>query len=89
MLTPVTSFTNYFQAANLNVVHSSSLAKGVREIFPLSLKELYQQEPFLNKQAVQALWIPNETIVEPAVYGLLLAHHARYNGAKVNIYDLT
>ena len=64
-------------------IRASSDAKGVHNVLHLPLPELYRKEPYLSRQAHGALWIPGETVLEPCVYGLLLAHHARKNGAKV------
>ncbi|KAK7115993.1 glycerol 3-phosphate dehydrogenase-like isoform X2 [Littorina saxatilis] len=71
------------QVPKLEEIQASSLAKGVTNVYHMSAPELYRKEPYLSRQADGALWIPGETVLEPCVYGLLLAHHARKNGAKI------
>ena len=72
-----------FQASKLDEIRRSSHTKGVSNVFHLPCPELYRMEPCLNRHAEGALWIPGETVLEPNVYGVLLAHHAKKNGAKV------
>ncbi|KAL8615935.1 hypothetical protein ACOMHN_034611 [Nucella lapillus] len=74
---------NSQQVSRLEEIRSSSLAKGVDKVFHLPLEELYRREPNLRQHAHGALWIPDETVLEPNLYGLLLAHHARKHGAKI------
>ncbi|KAK7442575.1 hypothetical protein BaRGS_00040514 [Batillaria attramentaria] len=71
------------QVSKLEGIQSDALAKGVKDVFHLSLEDLYQKEPSLSRHAHGALWIPEESILEPCIYGLLLAHHAKNNGAKI------
>lgn len=49
----------------------------------MTLTDLYQKEPNLSRRAQGALWIPEETILDPFIYGILLAHHARKNGGQI------
>ena len=75
--------TGIFQVPKLAALKAASHAKGVRNVFELPIPELYRMEPCLNRHAQGALWIPGETVLEPNVYGVLLAHHAKKNGSKV------
>ena len=75
--------TGIFQVPKLAALKAASHAKGVRNVFELPVPELYRMEPCLNRHAQGALWIPGETVLEPNVYGVLLAHHAKKNGSKV------
>ncbi|XP_076465299.1 glycerol 3-phosphate dehydrogenase-like isoform X2 [Babylonia areolata] len=71
------------QASKLSEIRASSLKKGVEKVLELPLDDLYRREPNLSRQAQGALWIPEETVLEPCLYGLLLAHHARKHGNKI------
>lgn len=74
---------NHEQAAKLEDIYQSSLEKGVANVHRLPLFELYKREPNLKRGAYGALWIPGEAILDSCLYGLLMAHHAKKNGAQI------
>lgn len=60
-------------------------ATGISFCTEISLSELYSREPGLRKQAKGALWIPGETVVDPWLTAISLAHDAKKKGAKVTL----
>lgn len=60
-------------------------AAGVSFCTEISLSELYSREPGLRKQAQGALWIPGETVVDPWLTAISLAHDAKKKGAMVSL----
>jgi glycerol-3-phosphate dehydrogenase len=58
--------------------------KGIPDVSLLTPTELYDKEPHLKPGAIAALWIPGEGVLDSCLYGLLMAQHARKNGAQVS-----
>lgn len=76
-----------WKVCKLEEILSSSSEKSIQGLSHLTLTDLYQKEPNLSRKAQGALWIPEETILDPFIYGILLAHHARKNGGQVSDYS--
>ena len=71
------------KAAEIPVIAEKSRIAGVSCCVEVSLSELYSREPGLSKHAQGALWIPGETVVDPWLTAISLAHDARKKGAMV------
>nr|XP_022333845.1 uncharacterized protein LOC111130873 [Crassostrea virginica] len=71
------------QAAEIPVIAEKSRIAGISSCVKVSLSELYSREPGLSKHAQGALWIPGETVVDPWLTAISLAHDARRKGAMI------
>ncbi|KAL4220018.1 hypothetical protein ACF0H5_020430 [Mactra antiquata] len=63
------------------VKHANNV--GVEDIQTLSLSDLYQKEPNLNRKALGGLYIPGECVTDPWLFPMLLMNDARHKGAKI------
>lgn len=50
----------------------------------LGLSELFRREPHLSRDAVAAIHIPDETVIDPWLTPITFVEHARKKGAKVS-----
>ncbi|XP_041373493.1 uncharacterized protein MG039 homolog [Gigantopelta aegis] len=71
------------QVQELFNIQEESKRKGYSNVHILTASELFQSEPYLNRSAKGALWIPGEMILDPWLASISFAHHARLNGAKI------
>uniref|UniRef100_K1PMN0 FAD dependent oxidoreductase domain-containing protein n=1 Tax=Magallana gigas TaxID=29159 RepID=K1PMN0_MAGGI len=71
------------QAQIIPTIAQRCRAAGVSFCTEISLSELYNREPGLRKQAQGALWIPGETVVDPWLTAISLAHDAKKKGAMI------
>lgn len=65
-----------------DVLQESQLA-GDTHAARLTAKEVLDREPFLNASCLGAVHIPGEIVVDPWLYSIALAVHARQNGATI------
>lgn len=71
------------QAQIIPTIAQRCRAVGVSFCTEISLSELYSREPGLRKQAQGALWIPGETVVDPWLTAISLAHDAKKKEAMI------
>ncbi|XP_061174160.1 glycerol 3-phosphate dehydrogenase-like [Saccostrea echinata] len=71
------------QVSKLPIIAEKSRAAGISSASEISLSELYRREPGLSRHAQGALWIPEETVVDPWLTAISLVHDARRKGAVV------
>ncbi|XP_062588194.1 glycerol 3-phosphate dehydrogenase-like [Saccostrea cucullata] len=71
------------QVSRLPIITERSRAAGISSTTEISLSELYRREPGLSRHAQGALWIPDETVVDPWLTAISMAHDARRKGAMV------
>lgn len=70
-------------SASLEHVLSESLDAGDAHARRVSSDEVLQMEPHLNASCRGAVHIPGEIVVDPWLYSIALAVHARQNGATI------
>ncbi|XP_056022595.1 glycerol 3-phosphate dehydrogenase-like isoform X2 [Ostrea edulis] len=71
------------QASKLPLIAQRSKTAGISPTRELSVSELYSREPRLSRHAQGALWIPEETVVDPWLTAISFAHDARRKGAVI------
>ncbi|KAK7009010.1 FAD/NAD(p)-binding oxidoreductase, partial [Biomphalaria glabrata] len=64
-------------------LRQQSLEADIHDVNLMSLTDLHKSEPYLRKEAVGALNIPGECVIDSYLLGLSYAHQARMLGSKI------
>ncbi|KAK3097408.1 hypothetical protein FSP39_009389 [Pinctada imbricata] len=74
---------NEEQKSKLQEIRQKSEVAGTKGTREISISTLYQMEPHVRHGAHGALWIPEETVVDPWLTAVTLAHQARRKNATI------
>lgn len=74
---------NEEEVAKLPGVVQQAHTSGVTDVYQITREELREREPYLSQDALGAVCIPGEGIVDSWLFPIMMAHNAKQQGAEI------